>query len=124
MSRTYYEILSKYCKDIVDRHDIKVGNVKKLIPNLFDKSKYIVDYKNLKYYFSLGMKLKDIHRILSFKQKNWLKSYCDFNTEKRRLRNDKFNKNLYKVMNSCIYGKSIENIRKRINVKLVQDKST
>ena len=70
------------------------------------------------------MKLKDIHRILSFKQKNWLKSYCDFNTEKRRLRNDKFNKNLYKVMNSCIYGKSIENIRKRINVKLVQDKST
>ena len=70
------------------------------------------------------MKLVKIHRILPFKQKNWLKSYTDFNIEKRILSNDEFNKNLYKLMNNCIYGKIIENIRKRINSKLVNDKGT
>ena len=68
------------------------------------------------------MKLRKIHRILKFKQKDWLKSYTDFNTEKRRLSNDKLNKNLCKLINNCIYGKSIENIRERTNVKLVNDK--
>ena len=63
-------MLSKYCKDIVDRYNIKVGGVKKLIPNLYDKIKYPVHYKNLKYYLSLGMKVVKIHRILKFKQKN------------------------------------------------------
>ena len=93
-----YEILSKYCKDIVDRYNIKVGSVKKLIPNLHDKFKYPVHYKNLKYYLLLGMKLKKIHRILSFKQKSWLKVFTD-----------------------CIYGKSIANVRKKINVKMIND---
>ena len=68
------------------------------------------------------MKLVKVHRILSFKQSNWLKKYVDFNTEKRKESNDEFNKNLYKLLNNCIYGKSIENIRKRINLKLVSDK--
>ena len=68
------------------------------------------------------MKLVKIHRVLSFKQSNWLKSYVDFNTEKRKESNDEFNKGLYKLLNNCIYGKSIENIHKRINVKLINDK--
>ena len=119
-----YEMLSKYCKDIVDWYNIKVGGVKKLIPNLYDKSKYVARYKNLKYYLGLGMKLVKIPRILCLKQKNWLKVFTDFNTEKRKNSNDEFNKNLYKLLNSCIYGKSIENIRKRINVKLINDKGT
>ena len=55
--------------NIVNRHNIKVGGVKKLIPNLNNKVEYIVHYKNLKYYLSLGMKLIKIYRILSFKQK-------------------------------------------------------
>ena len=115
-----YKMLSKYGKDIVDRYDIKVGGVKKLIPNLCDKVKYVVHYKNLKYYLLLGMKLIKIHRILTFKQKNWLKVFTDFNS--RHESNDEFNKNLYKLLNNCIYGKSIENARKKINVKLVNDK--
>ena len=69
-----YEMLSKYCKVIVDRYDIKVGGVKKLIPNLWDKVKHILHYKNLIYYLSLGMKLVKIHRILKFKQKKLVKS--------------------------------------------------
>ena len=115
-------MLSEYCKDIADWYGIKVGEVKKLIPNLGDKIKYVVHYKHLQYYLSLGMKLVKIHRILSFKQSNWLKKYVNFNTEKRKESNDEFNKNLYKLLNNCIYGKSIENIRKRINLKLVSDK--
>ena len=62
-------VKSKYCKDIVIRHGIKVGGAKKLIPNLSDKVEYVVHYRNL-LYLSLGMKLVKIHRVLSFKQSN------------------------------------------------------
>ena len=68
------------------------------------------------------MKLVKIYTILSFKQSNWLKNYADFNTKKRQESPDEFNKNLYKLLNNCIYGKSIENQRKRMNVKLISDK--
>ena len=68
------------------------------------------------------MELVKIHKILSFKQINWLKLFADFNTKKRKESNDEFRKGLYKLLNNCIYGQSIENIRKRINVKLVNDK--
>ena len=74
----------------------------------------ILFIRNLQYCLKLGMKLIKIHRILSFKQKNWLKSFTDFNTKKRQESNDEFNKNLYKFFNNCIYGKSIENPRKKI----------
>ena len=117
-----YEMLSKYCKDIVDRYDIKVGGVRKLIPNLYDKLKYVIHYKYLKYYLPLGMILIKIHRVLKFKQNNWLNIFTDFNTEKRKNSNDEFNNNLYKLLNNCIYGESIENIRKRINANLVNNK--
>ena len=70
------------------------------------------------------MKLVKIHRILSFKQSNWLKSYVDFNTEKRKQSSCEFDKNLLKLMINCVYGKSVENIRKRINVKLINDQKT
>ena len=68
------------------------------------------------------MKLVKIYRILSFKQSNWLKNYADFNIKKRQESPAEFNKNLYKLLDNCIYGKSIENQRKRMNVKLISDK--
>ena len=96
-------MLSKYCKDIADWYDIKVGGVKKLIPNLGDKIKYVGHYKNLHYYLSLGMKLVKIHIILKFKQSNWLKRYVvDFNTKERQESTDEFNEGLYKLMVNCI----------------------
>ena len=64
-----------------------------------------------------------IHRILKFKQSNWLKSYVDFNTKKRQENPDEFSKGLYKFLSNCIYGKSIKNQRKRMNVILVNDKN-
>ena len=62
------EMLSKYCKSIADKYDIKVGNVKKLIPNLGNKTKYVLHYKNLQLYLSLRMKLTKIHKVLKFKE--------------------------------------------------------
>ena len=68
------------------------------------------------------MKLIKIHRTLSFKQSNWLKSNVDFNTEKRKQSPDEFSKSMYKLLNNCIYGKSIKSIRKGMNVKLINDR--
>ena len=76
--------MSKYCNDIANKYGITVGGVKKLIPNLGDKIEYVVYYKNLQYYLLLGMKLIKFHRILKFKQSNWLKEYVEFNTKKRQ----------------------------------------
>ena len=104
--------LSRYCSDIANKYGIKVGGVKKLIPNLNDKIKYVVHYKNLQYYLSLGIK---------FKQSNWLKENANFNTKKRPESFDELNKKNFKLLVNCVYGKSIENIRKRINVKLIND---
>ena len=58
------DMLSKYCKKIADKYKIEVGDVKKLIPNLGNKTNYVVHYKNLQLYLSLGVKLKRIHRVL------------------------------------------------------------
>ena len=114
-------MLSKYSNDIANKYGIKVCGVKKLIPNLSNKVKYVVHYKNLQYYLSLGIKLIKVHRILKFKQLNWLKEYVEFNTKKRQESTDEFNKAFFKLLINCVYGKSMENIRKRINVKLIND---
>ena len=62
------DILSKYCKEIADKYDIKVGDVKKLIPNLGNKTNYAVHYRNLQLYLSIRIKLTKIHRVLKFEQ--------------------------------------------------------
>ena len=64
------DMLSKYCSDVANKYRIKDGGVKKLVPNLRDKIKYVVHYRNLQYYLSLAMKLIKIHRILTFNQSN------------------------------------------------------
>ena len=76
------DMLSKYCKKIADRYEIKIYDVKKLIPSLGNKINYVVHYRNLQGYLS-KMKLTKIHRLLKFKQSNWMKKYIDFNTGKR-----------------------------------------
>ena len=114
-------MLSKYCSDIVTKYEIRVDEVNKLVPNLRDKIKYLVHYKNLQYYSSLGMKLIKVQRILKFKQSNWLKEYIEFNTEKRKNAASEFEKNFFKLLINCKYGKNMENLRKRVSVKLINN---
>ena len=76
-------MLLKYCKKIAGKYEIKVGDVKELTSNLDNKTNYVVHYRNLQLYLSLGMELTKIHRVLKFKQSDWMKKYIDFNTEKR-----------------------------------------
>ena len=77
------DMLSKYCKKIAHKYEIKVDDVKKLIPNLGKKTNYVVHCRNLQLYLSLGTKLTKIHRVLKLKKSEWMKKYIDFNTEKR-----------------------------------------
>ena len=86
-----------------------------------NKTNYVVHYRNLQLYLSLGMKLTKIHRVLEFKQSEWMKKYIDFNTEKRiNVAND-FEKIFLKLMINSICEKAMENLRKKINVRLVNN---
>ena len=90
-----YDMLSDYCKKIAGEYEIKVGDVKKLIPNLGDKTNYVLHYRNIQLYLSLGMKLTKIHKVLKFKPSGWMKIFIDFNTKKRKNAANTFEKNLF-----------------------------
>ena len=105
-------MLSKYCKTIADRYEIKVGDVKNVIPNLVNKSNYVVHSRNLQLYLFLVMKLTKIHKVLKFKKSDWMKNYIDFNTEKRMNAANDFEKKIFRLMINCVYGKTMGNLQK------------
>ena len=92
--------------------------VKKLIPNLRDKNNYVVHYKTLMQYLSLGVELKKIHRGITFVECDFLKPYIDMNTNLRTQAKNNFEKDFFKLMNNSVFGKTMENIRNRVNIKL------
>ena len=114
-------MLSQYCKKIADKYDIKVADVKKLSPNLDNKTKYVLHYRHLQFYLSLGMKLTKIHRVIKFKRSVWMKKYVDFNTEKRMNAANDLEKDFYKLVINSLYEKTMENLQKRINARLVNN---
>ena len=111
------EWLSDYCLKIANVHNITTGTVKKLVPNLMNKNNYVIHYRNLQQCLELGMKFNKIHRILKFKQKDWMKPYIDFNTQKRKDTTNNTDKNQFKLLDNAVYGKTIGNTRKKKSCK-------
>ena len=103
-------------------HDIKVGVCNKLIPSLMPKNNYVVHYRNLKFYLSNKLILKKVHKILEFKQRDWMKSYIDFNTQRRKEATNEADKTLFKLFNNAVYDKTMENMRKRSKIRIIKNK--
>ena len=122
------EVDIEYPKELHDLHNdypfcperVECDNgVKKLIPNLRDKNNYVIHYKNLIQCLKAGLKLKKIHRGIKFIESDFLKPYIDKNTSLRTKAKNNFEKDFFKLMNNSVFGKTMENIRNRVNVKLV-----
>ena len=98
---------------------MEINKCKKLVCNVFNKKKYVAHINILKQALNRGLKLKRIHRVIEVNQEAWLKPYIDMNTELRKLAKNDFEKDLFKLMNNSVFGKTIENIRKHRDIKLV-----
>ena len=124
------EVDATYPKELHDLHNdipfmctkMKVNGVEKLIPNMCDKNKYIIHIRALKQAIDHGLVLKKIHRFIRFRQSPWMKEYIDFNTRLRTAAKNDFEKDFYKLMNNSVFGKTMENIRRHRNIKLVNNK--
>ena len=122
-----FEVDVKYPKILHDLHSdlpflserMEINKCKKLVCNLYDKKKYVVHINSLKQVLKHGLKLKKIHRVIKCNQEAWLKPYIDMNTELRKLVKNDFEKDLFKLMNNSVFGKTMENIRKHRDIKLV-----
>ena len=115
-------MLSEYQKYLNNKLNIKYNEKdKKLILDLLPKKNYKVYYKNLEYYLKLGVEVTKVHRILTFDENPFLKEYIDLNTELRKNSKNDLEKDLFKLMNNAIFGKSMENVLNRSNIKLLNN---
>ena len=101
---------------------VKVDKIDKLVCSFKPKRHYVVHYKNLKQYLEEGMILKKVHRGIKFYQSPWMETYIRKNTDLRKTASNAFEKDCFKLMNNSVFGKTIENIRKRQNIILVDNK--
>src|SRR6218665_3879404 len=118
-------MLSRYSKRLEEKLKVKytAKMPAKLIPNFTDKKNYVVHYRNLQYYVAMGMEVVKIHKVLEFDQSKWLKPYIEFNTKQRQHEAKAaafpFEKDLFKLMNNSIYGKTLQNARHHLNIRIV-----
>ena len=121
------EVDIEYPKNLHDLHNdlpflperIKINKCNKLVCNLYDKKSYVVHMRSLKQALNHGLALKKVHRVIQFNQEAWLKSYIDVNIELRKQAKNDFEKEFFKLLNSSVFGKTMENVRNHRNTKLV-----
>ena len=103
-------------------NSVKQPNYKpteKLMCDLTNKYNYMMHYRMFKFYTNLGVKVTKIHMIYRFKQSLWLEKYNNHNTQKRTKAKTNFEKDLYKLMNNAFFGKTMENVRERVNIQIL-----
>ena len=123
----FLEVDVEYPKELLSFHkDLpfiskrkKVEQVEKLICSIEDKGKYVIHIRALKQALNHGLKLKKVHRVIQFIQKEWLKPYIDMNTKLRKEAKNDFEKDFFKLMNNSVFGKTMENVRNHRDIKLV-----
>ena len=125
-----FEVDLVYPEHLWDKHNdyplapekIKVNGVEKLICHFKPRTHYVVHYRNLRQYLELGMRITKVHRGITFYQSPWMGPYIKKNTELRKCAANNFEKDFFKLMNNSVFGKTIENIRKRQNIQLIDDR--
>jgi hypothetical protein len=103
--------------------DYKESKIKKLCTTFFDKTDYVINFRHLKLVLSLGVELVKVNKVIQYHQEPFMKSYIMLNTEERIKSKNDFEKDFFKLMNNSIYGKTMENVRNRINFKLINTES-
>jgi hypothetical protein len=120
-----FDMLSPYQKTVLKQiYNKSSYKEKKLTTTFFDREKIILHALNLKLYLQLGMKIKEIYRVIKFEQKPFMKKWVDFCTEKRSKATNEFTKNFWKLLVNSVYGKTIESIVNRKQVKISRDQAT
>ena len=123
-----FEVDLDYLESLWDSHNDyplapeKLKGIDKLICSFHPKKHYVLHYKNLKQYLQEGMILKNVHRGIKFNQSPWMEPYIRKNTDLGKVAKNAFKKDLFKLMKNSVFGKTIENIRKRQNVILVDNR--
>ena len=123
------EVDVNYPQELYDIHSdmpflpegMVINKTKKLVCNLHDKKKYVAHVSVLKQALNHGLKLAKVYKVIEFEQEAWLKKYIDFNTDLRKKVSNEFEKDFFKLMNNAMFEKTMENVRKHRNIKLVRN---
>ena len=116
----YPKILQKSHSDLpLFSERMKMIKCSKLVCNLYDKNNYVVHIRSLKQALDHGLVLKKLHGVIQYNQEACLKEYIDMNTKLRKEAKNDFEKDFFKLMNNSVFGKTMENVRKHRDIKLV-----
>ena len=117
----FSNFMKEFHKDLQKCGQPKFKPCRKLLLTQFDKEKYLVHFAILKFYLNMGMILTKVHRVIKFRQKPFFKLYIDTNSQKRAASKNSFEKDYYKYKNNSLFGKTMEDVRKRMDYKLVNN---